>query len=50
MKLQGVDHQHVGLVRMRRQLMSTGHKLAHHDFAIHQVFGTAQTDKADFQG
>ena len=46
----GVDHQHVGLVGMRRQLVPAGHKLAHHDFAIHEVLGTAQTDKTDFQG
>src|ERR1035441_2287531 len=37
-----VHHQHVGLIRMRRQLVPAGHKLAHHDFAIHQIFGTAQ--------
>ncbi len=36
-----VDHQHVRLVRMRGQLVALGHKLAHHDFAIHQVFGAA---------
>ena len=29
--------------------MSAGHKLAHHDFAVHQIFGTSQADKTDFQ-
>jgi hypothetical protein len=24
-------------------------ELTHHDFAVHQVLGTAQTDKTDFQ-
>ncbi len=46
----GVDHKHVGLVRMRRELVAARHKLAHHDLAIYQIFGTAQADKTDFQG
>jgi hypothetical protein len=26
-----------------------GNELTHHDFRIDEVFGTAQTDKTDFQ-
>src|SRR6266702_2873180 len=29
--------------------MPAGDKLSHHDFAVDKIFGTAQTDKADFQ-
>ncbi len=45
----GVDHQHVGVAGMRRQLVAAGHQLAHHDFAIDEVFGTTQADETDFQ-
>ena len=34
---------------MGRQLVASGHKLAHHDFTIYEVFGATQTDKTDFQ-
>jgi len=34
---------------MRRQLVSAGHQSAHHDFAVDEILGTAQTDKTDFQ-
>ena len=44
-----VDHQDIGLIGMRRELVALGDELAHHDFAIDEVFGTAQTDKTDFQ-
>ena len=45
----GVDDEDVGLIRMRRQLMPVRGELPHHDFAVHEILGTAQTDKADFQ-
>ena len=44
-----VHHQHVGLVRVRSQLVTLGHELAHHHFAIHEVFGAPQADESDFQ-
>jgi hypothetical protein len=45
-----VYDQDVGLIRMRRQLVPAGGKLPHHYFAVDKIFGTAQTDKSDFQG
>ncbi len=45
----GVHHQHVGVAGMGRQLVAASHEGAHHDFAIDEIFGTAQTDKTDFQ-
>jgi hypothetical protein len=45
----GVDHQDVSLIGMRRELVTVGDELAHHDLAIDQVFGAAQTDETDFQ-
>ena len=45
----GVDDEHVGLIGMRRELVAFGDELAHHDFTIDEVFGTAQTDETDFQ-
>ena len=44
----GVDYQDIGFGGVRRQLVAPGHQLAHHDFTIDQVLGTAQADKADF--
>jgi len=38
------------MIGMGRQLVPARHKLAHHDFAVDKIFGTAQTDKTDFQG
>ena len=49
MKLQVLTTSTSAWSGMRRQLVAAGHKLAHHDFAIDQVLGTAQTDKTDFQ-
>jgi hypothetical protein len=34
---------------MGRQFMAVGHELTHHDFAIDEVLGAAQTYKTDFQ-
>src|ERR1039457_5278642 len=45
----GVDHQDIGFGGVGRQLVAPGQQLAHHDFTVNEVFGTAQTDKADFQ-
>jgi hypothetical protein len=32
------------------ELVAAFHQLAHHDLCIDEVFGTAETYKADFQG
>ena len=45
----GVDDEHVGLIGMRRELVPARGELAHHDFAVDQILGTAQADKTDFQ-
>jgi hypothetical protein len=44
-----VDHEHIGLIGMRGELVASGDELTHHDFTIDEVFGTAQTDETDFQ-
>jgi len=35
---------------MGRQFVASGHKLAHHDLAVDQIFGASQADETDFQG
>ena len=34
---------------MRRQFVAARGKLAHHNFAIDQIFGATETYKTDFQ-
>ena len=46
----GVDHQDFGVLRIVRELVAAFHKLAHHDLGVDEVFGTAETYKANFQG
>ena len=44
-----IDDDDVGVGRVRRQLVARGGQLAHHDFGIDEVLGTAETDKSNFQ-
>ena len=46
----GVDDNDVGLRGLRSQLMATRNELAHHDFAIDEIFWAAETYKSNFQG
>ena len=49
-KAAGIDHDNVGIRRMRRKLMAAGGELAHHDLSIDEVFGASETYETYFQG
>ena len=44
-----VDHDHVGVGRMRRQLVALRGELAHHHLGIDEVLRATETDKTNFQ-
>ena len=48
-KAAGIHYQHFRLIGMGSQFVTFGHKLAHHDFTIDEIFGATQTDKTNFQ-
>jgi hypothetical protein len=45
-----IDYNDIGLRRLRSQFMATRDELAHHDFAIDEIFRAAETYKSNFQG
>ena len=46
----GIHHNHVGIFGAAGEFGPGSGQQAHHDFAIDQVFGTTEADKADFLG
>ena len=49
MKLQVLTTRTSASIGMRRQLVAASGELAHHDFTVDEIFGTAETYKTDFQ-
>ena len=45
----GVDDEHVGLARARREFVAGARKNAHHHLAIHEVLGASQADESNFR-
>jgi hypothetical protein len=45
----GVDDEHFGLFRARREFVPLARENTHHDLAIHEVFRASQADESGFR-